>query len=362
MSREVVAAVVTEPGRPPELQKVRIDDPREGEVLIRLGATGICATDLHFSHMMSKPAVLGHEGAGWVEECGPGVTRFAPGDAVIATFARCGTCANCRAGEPAYCTRFDDLNFGGTRENGSSAVEFDGDAAYAHFLGQSSFATHMVVRESSLVDLPPGADPRAVAPYGCGLMTGAGAVLNVLRPGPTDTVAVFGAGTVGLAAVMAAAAAGARAVIAVDLSPERLALASAVGATHVVEAGGGDVVSAIDEIVPGGVDFAVESTGVGSVLTAAVEALSRRGTCAVVGIGSESTISLDWRTLLNGRTVTGVISGSSLPEVAVPDLLNLADAGRFPAEKLVRNYAFTDIAEAWEAARSGGVVKAVLQF
>ncbi|WP_206518066.1 zinc-binding dehydrogenase [Rhodococcus sp. X156] len=360
MSRDVLAAVVTTPGRAPELQTVSLDDPRPGEVLVRLAATGICATDLHFSHDVSRPSVLGHEGAGHVEEWGEGVSRFAVGDAVIASFARCGTCLRCRTGEPAYCREFDRLNFTGGRADGSSTITVDGAGAYAHFLGQSSFATHMLVRESSLVALPAGVDPAAVAPYGCGLMTGAGAVLNVLKPGPADTVAVFGAGTVGLAAVMAAAAAGAREVVVVDLSTERLALAKELGATRTVLPE--ELAATLAEVAPDGVDHAVESTGVGRVLHTAVESLNRRGTCAVVGIGAETTISLDWRTVLNGRTVTGVISGSSLPDVAIPSLLALAEAGRFPAEKLMQSFAFADVAEAWEHTRSGAVVKAVLTF
>lgn len=362
MAREILAAVITTPGQPPVLRRVLLADPAPDEVVVRLAATGLCATDLHFAHELPGPSVLGHEGAGYVEEIGSAVHGFVPGDKVLATFAHCGTCRTCVSGEPAYCSDFDRLNFGGARPDGTSALTLDGAHPYGHFLGQSAFATHMVVRASSLVRLPDHVDPAAVAPYGCGLMTGAGAVFNVLRPGPHDTVAIFGAGAVGLAATMAASAAGAREVIVVDLNAERLSLATYLGATRTVNPAQDDLDAILAVAAPDGVDRSVDTTGVASVLRTAVNSLGRRGTCAVVGVAGEDTISLDWRSVLNGRTVTGVISGSSRPATMIPDLIALHDAGKFPAEKLVRTYDFADIAQAWSDTRSGAVVKAVLTF
>ncbi|MFD6882097.1 NAD(P)-dependent alcohol dehydrogenase [Rhodococcus sp. NPDC060084] len=362
MTREILTAVVTAPGEPPVLRPALLADPAPDEVIVRLAATGLCATDLHFAHELPGPSVLGHEGAGYVEDVGSAVRGFAPGDKVLATFAHCGTCRTCASGEPAYCNDFDRLNFGGARLDGTSALSIDGAHPYGHFLGQSAFATHMAVRASSLVRLPDHVDPVVVAPYGCGLMTGAGAVFNVLRPGPTDAVAVFGAGAVGLAATMAAVAAGAREVIVVDLNDERLVLAAELGATRTVNPSHHDLAALLADVAPDGVDRSVDTTGVASVLRTAVDCLGRRGTCAVVGVAGEDTISLDWRSVLNGRTVTGVISGSSRPATMIPDLIRLHDAGRFRAEKFVRTYEFTDIAQAWNDTRSGAVVKAVLTF
>ncbi|MFI5958661.1 NAD(P)-dependent alcohol dehydrogenase [Cryptosporangium sp. NPDC051539] len=355
-----VAAVTKE--KTFELRPAQLEEPRADEVLVRLVSVGICATDLHFATFLPTNAVLGHEGAGVVEAVGAGVTDVKPGDAVALAFTSCGVCKQCRTASPSYCARFDALNFAGARADGSSAIRIDGQPVYGHFLGQSTFATHAVANVRSVVKLPETADLRNVGPFGCGFMTGAGAVLNNLKPGPESALAVFGAGAVGLASVMTAAAAGVPTIVAVDISPGRLQTAQEVGATHVLDSRDGDVAQRIRAIVPDGLDGAVDTTGRADVVASAVAALHTRGTCAVVGVGPSENVEIEWRTLLNGRTVTGVISGSAVPQVLVPQLLAWQEAGRFPVEKLMAHYEFENINEAAAATKRGEVVKAVLTF
>ncbi|GAA3391846.1 NAD(P)-dependent alcohol dehydrogenase [Cryptosporangium minutisporangium] len=357
---DITVAAVTDPSGVFSLLPAQLDEPRADEVLVRLSSVGICATDLHFATFLPTNAVLGHEGAGVVEAVGAGVTELQPGDPVALAFASCGVCKQCRTASPSYCAQFDALNFAGARADGSSALRIDGQPVYGHFLGQSSFATHAVANVRSVVKLPASADLRSAGPFTCGFMTGAGTIVNILRPGPESAVAVFGAGAVGLSSVMAAAASGAQTVIAVDVSPGRLQTAAEVGATHVLDSREGDVVERIRAIVPDGLDGSVDTTGRADVVKAAVASLHTRGTCAVVGVGPSENVEVEWRTLLNGRTVTGVISGSAVPQVLVPQLLAWQEAGRFPVEKLMAQYAFADINEAAAATRRGDVVKAVL--
>lgn len=358
---DVTVAAVTEE-RTFKLVPAQLEEPRSDEVLVRLSSVGICATDLHFATFLPMNAVLGHEGAGVVQAVGAGVTEVKAGDPVALAFTSCGVCTQCRTAAPSYCARFDALNFAGARADGSSALRIDGQPVYGHFLGQSSFATHTVVDARSVVKLPETADLRTAGPFGCGFMTGAGTILNILRPGPQSAVAVFGAGAVGLASVMAAAASGAQTIVAVDVSPGRLQTAQEVGATHVLDSREGELVERIRAIAPQGLDGSVDTTGRADVVKDAVAALHTRGTCAVVGVGPSEHVEIDWRTLLNGRTVTGVISGSSVPQLLVPQLLDWQRAGRFPVEKLMAHYAFADINEAAAATRRGDVVKAVLSF
>ncbi len=357
----VTAAVLDGSGTDPVLTEVELDDPRPHEVLVRLTSVGICGTDLHFATEVPAPAVLGHEGAGVVERVGAQVTRVGVGDKVLLHFASCGACDHCAAGAPSYCRRFDELNFGGRRADGSPTIHVGPTPAYAAFLGQSSFATHSVVDGRSLVRLPDDLDLAPIGPLSCGLMTGAGAVLNVLRPAAGDTVGVFGTGPVGLAAVMAARAAGAR-VVAVDVNEARLETARALGAAATVNSANVDVSAALADIAPRGLDSAVDATGRADVVAAAAGALHTRGTLAVCGVGASPQVEIDWRTLLNGRTVTGVISGSAVPATFVPRLIDMYRAGAFPMDTLVTYFDFADIGSALSAARSGTVVKAVLTF
>ncbi|GAA3955347.1 NAD(P)-dependent alcohol dehydrogenase [Actinomadura viridis] len=357
----VSAAVLETPGEPFTLRDVELHKPRPDEVLVRVTAVGVCGTDLEFATFFGTPAVLGHEGAGVVEEVGDRVTTVAPGDHVAMTFNSCGGCRPCLSGSPAYCLSFDAVNFTGRRPDGSSAVSLDGTEINAHFLGQSSFASHVVAPARAVVPIGKETDLAVAGPFGCGFQTGAGGVLNVLRPAPGSSLAIFGAGAVGVAALLAGVLSGCSTIAVVDVNPARLDTARTLGATHLVT-GGATGAEELRSIAPDGFDHAIDTTGRADVLRTAVETLAPLGTCGVIGVGPSEEMSFDWRSVLNGRTITGIIAGGAMPQVFLPELLKLHAAGRFPVDGLITRFPFERINEAAEAARRGTVGKAVLTF
>ncbi|MDT3399401.1 NAD(P)-dependent alcohol dehydrogenase [Streptomyces sp. B1866] len=365
------AAVVRAAGRPFALEEVDVDSPRPGEVLVRVRAAGICHTDLSVRAGRTPfplPAVLGHEGAGTVLAVGPSVTSVAPGDAVALSFASCGACLACHTGQPVRCAHWPALNlFGGSRLDGSATLRGTGRYAdaplHGHFFGQSSFATLALTSERAVVRVPAGLPPEVAAPLGCGVQTGAGAVLNVLRPAPGDALAVFGAGSVGLSAVMAARLTAATRIVAVDPHPARRELARELGATDVVDPGARDPAAELAGLTGGaGVACALETSGLPDVLRQAVDALAVGGTCAVVGAppaGTEARFDVP-RMLDRGPRIVGVNQGGAVPRRFIPALVDLYRAGRLPVDRIVRPFPLAAVEEAAAAAAGGHVVKPVL--
>lgn len=356
------AAVLEQPGQPFVITPVDLDDPRPDEVLVRLVSAGVCGTDLEFATFFSTPVVLGHEGAGVVEQIGSRVTAVRPGDHVAMSFTSCGTCSLCRTGTPSYCRSFNALNMSGRRPDGTTAIHRDGIEINGHFFGQSSFATHAVVPERAVVQIDPALELTRVGPFGCGFQTGAGGVLNVLQPRPGASIAIFGAGAVGAAAIIAAALSNCATIVAVDISESKLAAATGFGATHTVHSLSTDTAAELAAIVPEGFEFVIDTTGREDVLRTAVEALGPLGRAGVIGIGPSESMSFEWRSILNGRTVTGIISGASLPQLFLPRLLDLYAAGRFPVDRMYTYFPFEKINDAVDAVRSGAAAKAVLTF
>ncbi|MGO1050346.1 NAD(P)-dependent alcohol dehydrogenase [Crossiella sp. CA198] len=362
------AAVVEQAGGAFTIQEVELDAPRPDEVVVRMVAAGLCHTDLSVRAgglPFPLPGVLGHEGAGVVEEVGSAVTRVTPGDHVLLTFTSCGRCAACRDGHPAYCATWLPANLiGGLRADGSHTLRRAGHGIGGHFFGQSSFATRALVDERSLVKVAAELPLDVLAPLGCGIQTGVGAVLNTLRPAYGQSLAVFGSGAVGLAAIIAGTWTNAGQLIAIDLLPQRLRLAARLGATHTINAAEQDVPSALREITGGrGVHNAVESTGNTGVLRTAVDALAARGGCAVVGappFGAE--VALDVNDLIAGKRVIGVTEGDSEPETLIPFLVAQYQAGRLPLEELITGFDFADINAAAAAVHTGQSIKPVLRF
>jgi aryl-alcohol dehydrogenase len=362
------AAVVHEVDAPFSIEEVELDAPRSDEVLVRMVATGLCHTDLSVQSGIIPfplPGVVGHEGAGIVEAVGAAVTRVGVGDHVLASFTSCGVCANCIGGHPAYCVDFLPLNLlGGRRADGSHTLSQNGMPLNAHFFGQSSLAHHALIDERSLVKVDADAPLDLLAPLGCGIQTGAGAVLNVLKPEPGATVAVFGAGAVGMAAVMATRLSGAARIIAVDLVDSRLELAQELGATDAVNAGGGGAIDGIMQLTGGrGVSYSLECSGSTHALADAIAVLAPLGTCAVIGAPQAgSTVPVDVNFMLNGRRIAGVTEGDSNPEGFIPALVALWEEGRFPIDRMMKKYPFEDLDKAADDAHSGAVIKAVLTF
>lgn len=364
---EIRAAVTNHKGAAFEIETLQLGELAADEVLVEVGAAGVCHTDLIVRdqwYPVPLPAVLGHEGAGTVAAVGAAVTSFAPGDRVGMSFGFCGVCPTCATGRPSYCHHFFEHNFAATRTDGSTALHRDGEPIHSHFFAQSSFATHAVATDRNLVKLPDGVPFALAAPFGCGVQTGAGAVLNSLRVPAGASIAVFGTGTVGLAAVMAANIAGATTIIGVDTRAGRLELARELGATHTILAGSEDVRESLMRITGVGVDFAIETTGLPEVLRTAVDSTAPAGQTGVIGAPAFGTeVTLDVNTILTaGRTVRGIVEGDSVSSVFLPRLFELWRLGRFPADKLITTYAFDDIERASQDAEAGRVLKAVLEM
>ncbi|GAB2468592.1 NAD(P)-dependent alcohol dehydrogenase [Streptomyces incanus] len=369
---KVTAAVVEELGAPFTLVELELDEPGPGEALVRIVATGICHTDeitRHGDLPMPFPGVLGHEGAGVVEAVGPGVTHTAVGDHVVIGWPSCGTCSNCRSGQPRYCARLGEALCGGGRllgpHAGRSALHRanGGGVVHSHFFGQSSFATHALTWAEALVVVPDTAPLEKLGPLACGIATGAGAVFNTLQPRPGSSLVVYGVGAVGLSAVMAARLSPATRIIAIDRHANRLELARRFGATDVIDATHTDPVEAVHDICGGPADYSIECTGVISVVRQAADSIGMLGTCVLIGgapAGAE--LSLDHLTTLWGKQVVGVLGGGGRSEELIGTLVELNAQGRFPFDELVEFYDLADIERGMNDALAGRVLKPVLRM
>lgn len=363
----IKAAVVRDKNGPFTVENVSVGDPRPDEVMVRTVATGVCHTDLLVRDQMlppGPPAILGHEASGIVESVGSAVTSAAPGDRVVVAPMTCDRCRNCRIGHPMHCEMFMPLNFGGRRADGSTAYQDSSGAELnGHFFGQSSFADYFLAGEGALVKVPDEAPMELLGPLGCGLQTGAGAVFNALTPSVGSSIVVFGLGGVGLAAIMAARIAGCGPIIAVDLHRARLDMAVELGATHAVDAGGGDVVKQVTDLTRGGADFTLDAVGIPQTARNAFEVLNIGGTACVVGAGGVGeTVPIDLVHLLLGRTVKGIIEGDSVPHLLIPKLIEFYLDGSFPFDKLIQKYSVDDINQAVMDSESGRTIKPVVVY
>lgn len=350
-------------GAAPRLEPLRLDEPRPDELLVRLVACGVCHTDLFAPRRFELPAVFGHEGAGIVEAVGRDVRSLFVGDRVVLTFGYCGACRNCGDGAPAYCGEGHRLQFGGARADGSSTLSGPQGPVHGAFFQQSSFATHALATERNAVRVPDELPLERAAPLGCGIQTGVGAVLNTLACRRGESLAVFGAGSVGLSAVMAAGMAGCSPVIAIDVRPRRLALALELGATHVLDARDGDVADRVVAITRGGARYSIETAGAEQTFRDAIDCLMRLGTCGLCTVPKlGAPIEFAPLAILKGRTVTGVLEGSSVPKEFIPQLARLHLDGRLPYDRLLAFYEFEDLPRALEDAEQGRVVKPVVRM
>ncbi|MEN5208514.1 NAD(P)-dependent alcohol dehydrogenase [Stenotrophomonas terrae] len=366
--RDITVAVVREKEKPFSIEQARIRGPKDDEVLVRVVATGLCHTDLIVRdqyYPVPLPAVLGHEGAGVIEAVGPAVKDLRVGDHVVLTYGACGHCNPCSGGHGAYCKDFYGLNFGGGELDGSTAIQDPhGQPLHDHFFAQSSFATYALSRENNAIKVPKDAPIELLGPLGCGIQTGAGAVINSLKVGVGSSFASYGAGAVGLSAVMAARVAGATTIIAIDVVPSRLALATELGATHVINSREVDVIEAVRGITGGGVEYALESTGRPEVLEQGIAALAGLGVIGVVGapkLGTKAEFDIN-DLLLGGRSIRGIVEGDSVPKVFIPQLVQLYQQGRFPFDKLVKFYPLEQINQAAEDSTKGITLKPILKI
>jgi len=279
------------------------------------------------------------------------------------TYKSCGHCHSCQEGDHGYCDDFFGQNLGCVRPDGSTTLSQNGSPIHGNFFQQSAFSTYALANQSNVVKVSKECDLELLGPLGCGIQTGAGAVMNTFNPRSGSSIAVFGAGSVGLAAVMAAYAVGCGTIIAIDIKESRLDAAKSLGATHVINSKKDDPVETIQALTGGGADFSLESTAVPSVFRQAVDSLKVRGQCGLVGAPPMGTeVSFDMNSILFGRTVRGIIEGDSVPDVFIPRLIDLYQQGRFPIDKLVSFYDLKDINQAAEDSENGTVIKPIIRM
>jgi aryl-alcohol dehydrogenase len=362
---DIQAAVATGAGKPFALRTIQIDAPRDDEILVRIVGVGLCHTDLVFkeAQTIAPPVVLGHEGSGIVEAVGAKVTKVAVGDRVAMTFRSCGHCSRCDRGDAAYCETMPLLNYAGMRPDGSRTLREDAGPVGSNFFGQSSFASHAITYERNVVKVGDDLPLELFGPLGCGIQTGAGGVMRSLACEAGSTLLVTGGGPVGLSAVMGGKIRGCATIILVEPHAARRTLALEFGATHVIDpAAQTDLAAAVRAILPKGVDYAFDTTGVPAVQGAVMGTLASKGVFGIVGISPPGTpMPGDINTAMTfGHTVKGIIEGDSDPDVFLPELMDHYRRGELPFDRMITTFPFHQINEAIAAQHRGDCIKVVL--
>ena len=365
---KIRAAVAREKGKL-EIEELNLGEPRLGEVLVKMVASGICHTDSAALEQFIPavlPMVLGHEGVGIVEKVGEGVQTLKAGDHVIMSFPSCGCCDKCLEGHPYACDESFELFFQGKYTDGDTRISDDAGTKIGSLFGQGSFSTHCIVEARNAVKVDPEVDLKALCSLGCGVQTGAGAVLNRMKPNPGDTFVVFGCGAVGISGIMAAKLSGCSTIIGVDIVPSRLDLALECGATHVINGKEcADVPAEIRRLTGGkGVHFALEASGVPALLLQMLESMRKEGLAVVVSVMGDKKADITVEPLIMSPSVTlaGIVEGGANPQLFIPQLVQYYKEGRLPVDKLANYYSFDQIHEAFEASHDGSVIKPILVF
>ena len=363
---DVVAAVSRKAGADFALERLTLDQPRAGEIQVRIEGVGLCHSDIlarDGAIPVRLPAVFGHEGAGEVVSVGPGVTRPAGGDKVLLTFGFCGHCARCDAGEAPYCEHFGMLNYSGGRPDGASTLTAGEERIGSSFFAQSSFASYAIATETNAIRIPEGLPVALMGPLGCGVQTGAGAIMNTLACRPGSSLLVTGGGSLGLSAVLGAVVQGCTTIIVSEPHDARRVIALEIGATHAIDPPAVDLVSAVRQAAPTGVDYVFDSTAAPAVISAAISCLGVRGKMAMAGVpkSPDTTAPIPLLPMVGmGQTLVGCVEGDSRPHEFLPRLMALHAQGRFPFDKLLQTYKFGEINQAVADHHAGRCVKAVL--
>lgn len=360
------AAVVNEPGAAFQLESIHLGPVRPDEVLVRIVGVGLCHTDI-VAQMgafgIAGPVVLGHEGAGIVEQIGTEVAGFVPGDRVAISFRSCGRCRQCTDGLPSYCQTMPALNYAGMRPDGSTTLSRGDQPIASNFFGQSSFATHAITYARNLVKVPDDIPLEIAGPLGCGIQTGAGAVMRSLACEAGSALVVIGGGAVGLSAVMGAAIRQCATVIVVEPHAERRALALELGATHAIAPDAlADWAEAVRAILPDGAHYVLDTTGRPEALASALASLAPHGTLGLVGVAPPGTpLPGEVNAILTlGHRIIGIIEGDSDPATFIPELIDHYRNGRLPFDRLVTIYPLSSINEAIADQHAGKCIKVVL--
>jgi Zn-dependent alcohol dehydrogenase len=363
----VNAAVLREFGAPLQIEEIDLEAPRHGEILVEIEAAGVCHSDLHYLQgdlQCPLPVVPGHEGAGRVLQLGEGVGEgIAVGDRVALLWRpNCGRCKNCVAGKPIMCEFGPVQARSGGLLDGTTRMSSDGEPVH-HLLGVSCFSERVVVPERSVVRVPDDIPAEVAAIAGCAVITGFGAVRNVIGACLGDAVVILGAGGVGLAAVMAAKLAGANPLIVIDVDEAKLQLAAELGATVTIDGRDGDVVDQVLAHVPDGVHWAVEAIGRPETLNSAVRMLRPGGTAVAVGLGKVGQgFDVPINELVQRqKRVVGSLYGSSIPQLDLPVIFELYRDGLLPLDRLIgERYPLDRIGDAFAALKGGAVGRAIV--
>jgi NDMA-dependent alcohol dehydrogenase len=366
MLRKAKAVLCREHNKPVVVEQISIDAPKRGEVTVKLGACGVCHSDLSAINgtiALPLPLVLGHEGAGVVEEVGEGVTDLAPGDHVIFSFIyMCGKCRFCVAGRPVLCLEQGKALT--TPLEGTTRAHDAKGAPLGIFSGCGAMAQYATVSAENLIKIDPKIPLDCAALVGCGVTTGVGAVFNTAKVEPGSSVAVFGCGGVGLSVIQGALIAGARRIIAIDTLAPKLEMARKFGATDTIVFSE-DPVKEVKKITAGGPDYAFECVGSGELAATAYRAIRRGGLAVVVGVAkpSDSTVIRTMTLPFEEKTITGSYFGSCVPRVDFPRMLALYMAGRLKLEELItRRYPIAEAPQAFADLQAGKNARGVIVF
>ncbi len=363
----IQAAVLREIGGPFSVESVELDPPQAGEVLVRMAATGVCHSDWHLVTGATRhplPVVPGHEGAGYVEAVGSGVSEDLVGGLVALNWApSCGKCFFCLRGRPALCQVYAGPLWQGTMLDGETRLRSDGMRLH-HFSGLACFAEYAVVPEVCCVPMPAGTDPEVAALIGCAVTTGVGSVVNTAKVQAGSSVVVFGAGGVGLSTVLGARLVGASPIISVDLNAQKLEMARNCGADHAF-INGPEVIDRIRELTPFGADYAFEAIGAPAVQRQALECVRAGGTVVFSGIAPlDAEVPLQTAKVTRKElTILGSYYGTSNPAYDFRLLADLFGSGRLPLDSLVTlRYGLEEINEAYADMLAGRVARGVVVF
>jgi len=364
---KVQAAVTREKGKL-AIETVELAEPKAGEVLVKMVASGICHTDTAVIEQylpVTFPVVAGHEGVGIVEKVGPGVTSLAPGDRVVLTFPSCGVCDHCVDAHPYSCDDNFTMLFGGKYRDGTTRMKTDDGKDVNTMFMQSSFATYAIANQDNAIKVDVDADDlKKLCSLGCGIQTGAGAVLNRMKPRPGSSIAVFGCGAVGLAGIMAAKISGCSTIIAIHGSKGREE-ALEFGATHTINGRKEDIVEKVKEITGGkGVNYALESSGQPPLAVTMLQCMAKEGLAVTVSVTANAEVPIALEPLIMNPSVSfaGCVEGHSNPKVFIPEMVRLWKEGKLPVDKMNKYYKFEEIAKAIEESHTGGVLKPIIVF
>lgn len=365
---KATAALIRAVGGPFLIEEIEVAEPRGSEVRVRMVGVGMCHTDLvaRDGFPVPLPIVLGHEGSGVVDAVGPDVAGLAVGDHVVLSFDSCGACPTCDEALPAYCYNFLGHNFAGVRlEDGSSPLSQGDAVVHGNFFGQSSFGSYAIAHQRNTVKVDADLPLAILGPLGCGVQTGAGAAVISLGLKPGQSLAIFGGGAVGLSALLGARAVGAGTVIVVEPNAERAALALELGATHVIDPKATeDVLAKVKELSGGGVNHALDTTGIPAVVAVAAETTIAHGTVGLIAVPPpEAMLPASMMSmLLRGTIIKFITEGDADPQTFIPQMIDWYRAGKFPFDRLVKTFPFDEINEAAAASEDGSAIKPVLVF